>query len=166
MKILVAPDKFKHALAAPAAAEAIAVGVCDALPQAEIDCCPLADGGDGSGPILADGLGARTRHTTVCDPLARRMPALWWHIAGTNTALIEMAQASGLQRLSKSERTAVGSTSFGTGELIRDAIATGCDQVFLCIGGSASVDGGAGCLQALGWTLIDRRGSGIIEINR
>ncbi|MCH7871875.1 MAG: glycerate kinase [Planctomycetes bacterium] len=163
MKILVAPDKFKDALAAPAVAEAIAAGIRDALPDAEVDCCPLADGGDGSGPILAHALRATLRRTTVHDPLSRPIQASWWHIAGTNTALIEMAQASGLQRLAESERTAARATSFGTGQLIREAIAAGCARILLCIGGSASVDGGAGCLQALGWTLIDRRGNEITK---
>lgn len=161
MKLLICPDKFKDALDAPAAADAMAAGARDVQSDAEIDLCPLADGGEGSGPILASALAAVRQTCPVLDPLGRSRQADWWRQPKSKTAIIEMAEASGLHLLAPRERDAAQTSSFGTGQLIRAAIEAGCQRITLCVGGSATVDGGAGCLEALGWNLIDRNGNAL-----
>ncbi len=163
MKILIAPDKFKDALAAADVAAALAAGVRDAHPDADILLCPLADGGEGTGRLLASVLGATERVTVALDPLGRRRDARWWLIPAQQTAIIEMAEASGLALLDASERDALRTSSFGTGLLLHAAHEAGCRRVLLCVGGSATVDGGAGCLQALGWKFVDHSGGTITE---
>lgn len=158
MKILIAPDKFKHALDAAGVAAAIADGVRAVRPEAEIVVCPLGDGGEGTGRVLAKVLGATECAADVLDPLGREHTACWWQ-AEPNTALVEMAEASGLALLAPAERNALRTTSFGTGQMLRAALAAGCTRVLLCVGGSATVDGGAGCLQALGWKFFDHAGA-------
>lgn len=158
MRVLVAPDKFKDALDANAVSEAIAAGLRAANPSAEIVMCPLADGGEGTGVILARHLNAEMRSECVLDPLGRIRAASWWQTPDGRTAIVEMAEASGLALLRRHERDALRATSYGTGQLIAAARAAGCDEVLLTVGGSATMDGGAGCLQALGWQLIDADG--------
>lgn len=157
-RILIAPDKFKHALSAAAAADAMARGVRRARPDAHVEMLPLADGGEGSGAILAAALGAAERTARVRDALGRAVSARWWHIASERRGIVEMAEASGLWRFAAEERDALRASSFGTGELIAAALEAGCSEIVLCVGGSASVDGGAGCVQALGCTLLDENG--------
>ncbi len=164
MKILIAPDKFKDALDAQGVAEALAAGVRQACPSAEIVVCPMADGGEGTGRLLAEAAAAQQRTGRVRDPLGRERDARWWWDEQTATAIIEMAEASGLNLLTEAERDATRTTSYGTGQLIRAAIDAGARNVTLCVGGSATVDGGAGCLQALGWELIDQTGECIREL--
>ncbi len=173
MRFLVAPDKFKDALPAEAAAEAIAAGLRDALPAADVAGLPLADGGEGSGRLLARAIGATPRTARVLDPLGRPRHASWWHDAAGRRAIVELAEASGLALLAEQERSATRSTSFGTGQLLRAAADGDCREILLCVGGSATVDGGVGCLQALGWQFLTRgggvlaapaRGASLIEI--
>ncbi len=156
MRILIAPDKFKDALDAAAAAAAMAEGVRSACPDAALDLCPLGDGGEGTGRILAAALGAEQRTAEVLDPRGRVRVAHWWRARGAARgalAMVEMAEASGLVLLAAVERDPLETTSYGTGQLVREAIRAGCTRVLLCVGGSATVDGGAGCLQALGFEL-------------
>ena len=162
MKILIAPDKFKDALGAHDVAGALADGVRAADAGAEIVCCPLGDGGEGTGRLLAEALKAEARRVSVRDPLGRTRAAQWWLDRGSGAGIIEMAEASGLWLLAPDERDALRTTSFGTGQLMRAAIEAGCRRLTLCVGGSATVDGGAGCLQGLGWRLLDARG-GVID---
>ncbi len=161
MRILIAPDKFRHALDAAGVSAALAAGVRAARPDAELILCPLGDGGEGTGQVLAQTLGAVDRQTTVLDPLGRPHEAVWWWQEAQRLAIIEMAQASGLALLSDRERNPLRATSFGTGQLLRAAADAGAIRVLLCVGGSASVDGGAGCLQALGTCLLDENGKEI-----
>ena len=161
MRILLAPDKFKDALDAPGVAAALAAGVHDAQPDAQVVACPLADGGEGTGRLLAEVLGADERVATVLDPLARPRAARWWVCSARQTAIIELAEASGLALLAAGERDALRTTSFGTGQLLKAAAEAGCRQILLCVGGSATVDGGAGCLQTLGWVFTDHSGAAI-----
>jgi glycerate kinase len=154
VRVLIAPDKFKDALDAPAVAAALAAGVRDQEPHAEIDICPLGDGGEGTGRIWAEAWGADARRAEVVDPLGRPRSATWWWCAAKRTAIVEMAEASGLALLKPEERHALRTTSYGCGQLIAAAVAAGCSRILLCVGGSATVDGGAGCLQALGWQLL------------
>ncbi|MBU0639103.1 MAG: glycerate kinase [Planctomycetes bacterium] len=163
MKILIAPDKFKDALDAPAVAEALAAGARAALPDAEIVCCPLGDGGEGTGRLLASVRAAQERTAVVQDPIGRQRVAHWWLDVPGGHAIIEMAEASGLALLDDAERDALRTSSYGTGQLLLAAANAGCRRVTLCVGGSASVDGGAGCLQALGWELRDADGRALPE---
>ncbi len=157
MKILIAPDKFKDALDAREVAAALAAGARATQPQAEIVCCPLGDGGEGTGRLLAEALGAEPYTAEVLDPLARTRTAQWWLDRERVAGIVEMAEASGLWLLAPDERDASRTTSYGTGQLMRGAIEAGCRRLTLCVGGSATVDGGAGCLQGLGWKLLDSK---------
>lgn len=163
MKALIAPDKFKDALDATGVAEALAAGVHDARPEAEVVLCPLGDGGEGTGRLLASALQAQEQSAVVLDPLGRQREARWWLCPDRETAVVEMAEASGLALLEVAQRNALRTTSFGTGQLLRAAQEAGSRRVLLCVGGSATVDGGAGCLQALGWKFIDHSGATITE---
>lgn len=154
MKFLIAPDKFKDALDAPAAAAALAAGIRDARPEAELDLCPMADGGEGTGAILAGALDASPRTAAVHDPLFRPRTARWWRTAD-GVALLEMAEAAGLWLVPEVRRDPMRTSTYGVGELIRAALSEGCTALRVCAGGSATVDGGAGCLQALGWRMFD-----------
>jgi glycerate kinase len=163
VKVLIAPDKFRDALDAAEVAAALAAGVRDAQPDAQIALCPLGDGGEGTGRVLAAACGAQERVTTVLDPLGRGREARWWLSADRATGIVEMAEASGLALLAPRERDALRTTSYGTGQLLRAAQDAGAPRVLLCVGGSATVDGGAGCLQALGWRFVDGAGAEIVE---
>lgn len=154
MRVLIAPDKFKDTLTARDAAEAIRLGVLDVVPAAEIDICPMADGGEGSGELLADALDASARTASVLDPLGRAISARWWITNDAAIAIVEMAEATGLQLLGEAERDPIRSTSYGTGQLLACAIDAGAKEILLCVGGSATVDGGAAAIQALGGTLF------------
>jgi glycerate kinase len=159
VRILLAPDKFKDALDAPAVCDALAAGVAEALPAATIERCPMADGGEGSGRILAAALGACEHTARVLDAIGRERAARWWFAPQQDkTAIVELAEASGLYLLEPRQRRAAQTTSYGTGQLLAAAAAAGARRALLCVGGSATVDGGAGCLQALGWELLDEAG--------
>ncbi|MAY69999.1 MAG: glycerate kinase [Halomonas sp.] len=155
MNLLICPDSYKDALAASDAARAIAEGARRADPDITIDECPMADGGEGSLDALLGATGAEKRSVRVQDALGRPAEAAWgWH-PGSRTGYIELAEASGLQALSPSERTALDSTTHGVGELILAALDAGAERLLITLGGSATNDGGAGMLLALGARLLD-----------
>lgn len=158
MKILICPDSFKDALPAPAAARAIACGIRRLGEEIESIECPLADGGEGSLEALLAATGAERRTATVQDALGRPARAHWGWLAARRTAFVELAEASGIQALAPAERTALHSTTHGVGELIRAALDAGAEQLLLTLGGSATNDGGAGMLVALGARLLDGDG--------
>lgn len=157
-RILVAPNAFKGCLSAARAADAMARGARRAAPGAVIDRMPISDGGDGLMEVLLAHLGGRRVSLTVTGPLGRPRRAAYALLAGRREAVIEMAQASGLARLPPGELDALGATSFGTGELVADALRRGARRVLVGMGGAASNDGGAGAAQALGARLLDRAG--------
>jgi len=157
VKVLVAPDKFKHALSAAEAAEAIADGVVAACPTAHVIQRPLADGGEGAGAILAAALNAAERSLVVHDALGRPHRASWWLAAEDRTAVVELAQAAGLGLLAANERDPWRASTYGVGQLLAEA-AKAAARILLCVGGSATIDGGVGCLQAIGWQLLDACG--------
>jgi len=161
MKILIAPDSFKHSLSAVEAAQAMAGGIREVLPNAELILKPMADGGEGTLDTLLAATGAELRHSPVQDPLGRNIHARWGWLAESQTALVELAAASGLMRLKPDERDACRASSYGTGELIRAALNAGAVRILLGIGGSACVDGGSGLLQALGARLLNTQGTSI-----
>ncbi|CAN0566911.1 unnamed protein product [Ectocarpus sp. 12 AP-2014] len=158
MNVLLCPDSFKDSLNAQEAAAAMARGVHSAAPDAHIHVCPLADGGEGSLDALIAATGAERRQLEVQDALGRKRQAAWGWLSDQRTAFIELAEASGLQHLSASERTALHTSTFGVGELLRAALDQGAEKALLLLGGSASNDGGAGMLQALGARLLDQNG--------
>lgn len=161
MKIVIAPDSFKDSLGAAEVAEAIALGLQEAFPQAELVTCPMADGGEGTIDAILAALGGELRTATVSGPLGGHVTARWGWLADTRTAIIEMAEASGIQLVPIESRDACYSTTWGTGELISCALEAGAESIILAIGGSATNDGGAGMLQALGARLLDADGQSV-----
>ncbi|WP_299316543.1 glycerate kinase [uncultured Halomonas sp.] len=158
MKILICPDSFKDALPAAAAARAIACGIRRLGDGLQLIECPLADGGEGSLDALLAATGAERRSITVQDALGRPTRADWGWLPKRRTAFVELAEASGIQALAPEERTALHSTTHGVGELIRAALDAGAERLLLTLGGSATNDGGAGMLVALGARLRDGAG--------
>lgn len=156
MKIVLAFDKFKGSLDAARACELvreILPATHDAISK------PMADGGDGTAAVMHSALGGEWRTVHVTGPLPGSIVAaryLW--LPAARTAIIEMAAASGLALLRPEQRDPLRTTTFGTGELIRDAIALGAENIQLTIGGSATVEGGVGAAQALGWQFLDANG--------
>lgn len=160
MKIVIACDSFKGSLSSAKAGTAIADGIRRALPNADIKMHPIADGGEGTSATLVEGLHGTWTPVTVSDPLGRKIDTAYG-ILPDGTAVIEMAAAAGLPLLSPEERNPLYTTTYGVGEMIADAIRKGCRKFILGIGGSATNDGGVGCLQALGFTFTDASGVAI-----
>ncbi|MBO4878169.1 MAG: glycerate kinase [Ruminococcus sp.] len=157
MKAVIAIDSFKGSLTSPEAGNAAAEGIRRVFPDADIVIGPVADGGEGTADALVSGLNGQFAETEVTDPLGRRITARYG-ILPDNTAVIEMAAASGLPLLTDAERDPMHTTTYGTGELILDAVHRGCRSFIIGIGGSATNDGGIGCLQALGFGMLDVSG--------
>jgi glycerate kinase len=158
MKIVIAPDSFKDSLSAQGVADAIALGLAEVWPDAQLIKCPMADGGEGTVESILAACEGQLRRTTVRGPLGTAVDAAWGWLPQSHTAIIEMAEASGLQLVAPGKRDACTSSTFGTGELIRAALDAGAQRVILAIGGSATNDGGAGAMQALGVKLLDAQG--------
>lgn len=157
MKIVIAIDSFKGSLTSIEAGKAAADGISRVYPQAEISVYPLADGGEGTIEALVSGLGGVLRTVTVSDPLGRIISARYG-ILPDLTAVIEMASAAGITLLTETERNPMNTTTYGVGQLIADAVSQGCRNFIIGIGGSATNDGGIGCLQALGFGMLDSDG--------
>ena len=158
MKIVIAPDSFKDSLSAQGVADAIALGLAEVWPDAQLIKCPMADGGEGTVESVLAACDGELRRTDVRGPLGETVNAAWGWLPQNHTAIIEMAEASGLQLVPLDRRDACISSTFGTGELIRAALDAGAQRVILAIGGSATNDGGAGAMQALGVRLLDAQG--------
>ncbi|WP_367375554.1 glycerate kinase [Pseudomonas lini] len=155
MKIVIAPDSFKDSLSAQGVADAIALGLAEVWPGAHLLKCPMADGGEGTVESILAACDGELRRTHVRGPLGVTVDAAWGWLPHSHTAIIEMAEASGLQLVAPNLRDACTSSTYGTGELIRAALDAGAQRVILAIGGSATNDGGAGAMQALGVKLLD-----------
>ena len=162
MKIVIAPDSFKDSLNAQGVAEAIALGLADVWPDAQLLKCPMADGGEGTVESILAACDGELRRTPVRGPLGAMVEAAWGWLPQSRTAIIEMAEASGLQLVAPNLRDACTSSTYGTGELIRAALDAGAQRVILAIGGSATNDGGAGAMQALGVKLLDAQGQTLV----
>jgi glycerate kinase len=155
LRIVIAPDKFKGCLSALDVCQAIAVGLAHVDPTVEIDQCPIADGGEGTVAALVTATGGRLVHRRVTGPLPEmKVDATFGFLGDGTTAVIEMAAASGLALLSPQDRNPLNTTTFGTGELLNAAVDLGATHIILGIGGSATVDGGIGCAQACGHTIV------------
>lgn len=161
MKIVIAPDSFKESLSAAGVASALARGLRQALPAAEIRECPLGDGGEGTLDAVLAATGGEVREARVTGPLGEPVTARWGWLAEQRTAFVEMASASGLELVPRARRDVRVATSHGTGELLRAALDAGAERLVLAIGGSATNDGGAGVLQALGVRLLDGQGQAL-----
>ena len=160
MRVLVAPDKFRGTLTAQEAAAAVAGGWRRARPDDDLDVVPLADGGEGTLEALVAALSGETRSVAVTGPLGEQVEAPFGLAPSHDgiVGVVEMARASGLQLVPESRRDPKRTTTRGTGELILAACRSGATQVVVCIGGSATNDGGAGMAQALGVRLLDSQG--------
>lgn len=158
MKFVLAPDSFKESMTAKEAAEAMERGIKKVMPNAEFAQVPMADGGEGTVQSLVDATGGELIETEVTGPLGKRTKAVFGILGDKTTAVIEMASASGIQLVKKEERNPLYTTTYGTGELIKAALDKGVKRIFIGIGGSATNDGGAGMLQALGGKLLDKNG--------
>ena len=161
MKIVIASDSFKGSLTSVEVAQAATRGIKAVYPDCDVVAVNVADGGEGTIEAVVDALGGEIVHTTVSDPLGRPIQARYG-IAGKK-AIIEMAAASGLPLLSSEERNPWITSTYGTGEMIMDAIQRGCSQFLIGIGGSATNDAGTGMLQALGFKFYDFNGKEIID---
>lgn len=159
MKIIIAPDSFKGSISAIEAAEAIERGIKRSFPQAETIKAPIADGGEGTMDSLIMAAGGHKVEVQVIGPLGQIVDAAYGVLPSGNVAVIEMAQASGLTLIAADERNPLVATTYGTGELIKKALDDGCRSFILALGGSATNDGGAGMLQALGMHLLDESGN-------
>ena len=155
IKVIIAPQEFKGALSALAAAEAIERGVKAASPEAETVLVPVADGGDGTLDALVDGSGGEVFRSVVTGPLGQPLEARWGVMGDGQTAVIEMALASGLALVPPQRRNPGITTTRGTGEIIVEALARGFSRIVVGLGGSATNDGGAGMASALGVSFLD-----------
>ena len=156
MKIVVAPDSFKGSLTAVEVADAIEQGIREIFPEAEIVKIPMADGGDGTVQCLVTATGGKILKEKVTGPLGDEVLASYGILGDKKTAVIEMAEASGLTLVPENKRNPLITTTYGTGQLIKAALDQGCRKMIVGIGGSATNDGGAGMVQALGVKLLDK----------
>jgi len=156
MHILIASNAFKNSLPATAACKAIERGLKQSGLACSLQCFPIGDGGDGTAELIVKNGNGSFEELTATDPLRRKIKTSMGFIDLHQTAVIEMAEISGLKLLQDREKDPLHTTSFGTGELIRKALDKGARKIILCIGGSATVDGGCGILQALGIRFLDK----------
>ncbi len=158
MKVLVAPDSYKGSLKSPEVARALAAGVRDALPDAEVVELAVGDGGEGTLEALVAATGGKFAPHEVEGPLGALLSARLGLLGDGKTVFVEMAEAAGLSRVPPSQRDPFRASTFGVGQLLRAALETGRPRVLVGIGGSATNDGGAGMLRALGARLLDAEG--------
>ena len=157
MKVVIAVDSFKGSLSSLELGQLIENGIKKIYENAEVKKVPIADGGEGTVEALVEGTKGQFVNVKVHDPLMRLIDAKYG-IMGNNVAVIEMAEASGLPLLKPEERDLRKATTYGTGELIKDAIEKGCREFIIGIGGSATNDAGLGMMQALGYKFLDKDG--------
>lgn len=157
LQVLIAPDKFKGTLTASEAAHAIAAGWRKMRPNDTLSLVPISDGGDGFGPILGAGLGAKVRTLRAIDAAHRPVRSQWWWEAKTKTAVIELANVIGLAMLPRGKYHPFDLDTRGLGQLLLAARRAGARRGFIGIGGSATNDGGFGLARVLGWKFLDRR---------
>ena len=159
MKVVVAIDSLKGSLSSLEAGEAIKSGVLKAMPDAEVYVRPLADGGEGTVEALALGMGGELKTVEVTGPLGEKVNCLYGILEESKTAIVEMSGAAGITLVPDELKNPLHTTTYGVGEVIKDAIANGCRHFIVGIGGSATNDGGIGMLQALGYGILDKDGN-------
>ena len=158
MKVVAAVDSFKGSLSSLAAGEAVREGILSVYPDADVQVRPLADGGEGTVEALTLGMGGRLISVSVTGPLGDRVEAQYGILKDGRTAVVEMSAAAGITLVPEAKRNPMHTTTFGVGEILRDAIKKGCREFIVGIGGSATNDGGIGMLQALGYGFLDEKG--------
>ena len=159
MKVVVAIDSLKGSLSSLEAGEAIREGILKAIPEAEIFVRPLADGGEGTVEALTLGMGGKLKNVEVTGPLGEKVNCCYGMLEESKTAIIEMSGAAGITLVAEEMRNPLNTTTYGVGEVIKDAILNGCRHFIVGIGGSATNDGGIGMLQALGYGILDKNGN-------
>ncbi len=159
MKIVIAPDSFKESLSAKQAGEIIAKAIKKIIPRAQTLLFPMADGGEGTVESLIEATNGKKINTSAHDPLMRKKETFYGILGDNKTAVIEMATASGLHLLTNNERDPLKTTSYGTGELIKNALDNTCRKFIIGLGGSATCDAGVGMAQALGISFLDAEGN-------
>lgn len=163
-KIVIAPDSFKETLTAAEAAQAIELGLQEVLPETVIyDKVPMADGGEGTMQSLHDALGGTMKPVKATDALGRIIDAQYSFVEESKTAIIELAEASGLETIGLTKRNPLVTSTYGTGQLILSALNQGAQKIILGIGGSATNDGGTGMMKALGVKFLDDKGDNLPE---
>lgn len=158
MKVVIAIDSLKGSLSSMEAGYAICEGIKRAHSDAEVIVRPLADGGEGTVDALVAGMNGKEQTVIVADPLGRPISAVYGMIEESKIAIMEMSAAAGITLVTDEERNPLNTTTYGVGEMIKDAIEKGCREFIIGIGGSATNDGGIGMLQALGFGLLDEEG--------
>ena len=158
MRVIICPDKFKGSLSANEVCRAVAEGVLQVYPGAEVHSFPMADGGEGTCALLTEWHAGKQMELTVNGPLFTPVVARYGLSGDGHTAFIEMAEASGLTLLSPGERNPLVTSTYGTGELIADAVKHGVRNIILGLGGSATNDAGIGMASALGYIFCDASG--------
>lgn len=163
MKVVIAPDSYKGSLTAMEVANSIEEGIIKYNKNIEVVKVPMADGGEGTVQALVDATGGKIINLKVCDPLLREIDSFYGILGDGKTAIIEMAAASGLNLLHKNELNPLITSTYGTGQILNDAIEKGCRKIIVGLGGSATNDGGAGMLRALGIRFLNKEGRDIPE---
>lgn len=173
MKVVVAIDSLKGSLSSLEAGHAISEGIHKVFPKAEVTVRPLADGGEGTVEALTLGMNGHLEKVIVTGPLGRPVEAIYGILEKSKTAIMEMSASAGITLVDEQERNPLNTTTYGVGEMIKDAIEKGCRHFIMGIGGSATNDGGIGMLQALGYGILDKEGKqvsfgakGLKEIDR
>lgn len=166
MKIVVAIDSFKGSLTSLEAGEAVKKAALRLSRSTEVSVRPLADGGEGTVEALCSGLGGKLVSVSVTGPLGKKVNAEYCILPDGVTAVIEMAAAGGITLVPENERNPLSTTTFGVGEMIKDAIMKGCRRFIVGIGGSATNDGGMGMLSALGFQFLDAEGKMVDNCGR
>ncbi|MHA5123118.1 glycerate kinase [Oenococcus oeni] len=172
MKFVIAPDSFKGSLTAKEAADAVYEGLIRIFPKAKYEIIPMADGGEGTVQSLVDATRGNFKTVTVLNPLEKETKARYGLLGNRKTAVIEMAAASGIQFVNNETKNPLTTTTFGTGQMILDAMHQGAREIIIGIGGSATTDGGQGMAEALGAQFLDahnhpikRGGGGLSELD-
>jgi glycerate kinase len=164
MHILIAPNAFKNSLDASQVAASIEQGLKLSKLECTTTCFPIADGGDGTGSLIIESCKGKIIKKEVHDPLGRKIKSSFGLIDNGRTAVIEMADASGLRLLNQNELNPLKASSYGTGELIKFALDNGVSRIIIAMGGSATVDGGCGILSALGIKFLDEAGKRLLAV--
>jgi glycerate 2-kinase len=157
VRILIAPDKFKGTLSAREVADAIAAGLREILPEAEIEIVAMADGGEGTAEAISQALGGSWMECKAHDPLGRAIEARYGWVEDRKLAVMEMSEAAGMRRLKTTELNPEGATTFGVGEMISNASRRGAKEIIIGLGGSATNDGGFGMARALGFRFFETK---------
>ncbi|MCW5951315.1 MAG: glycerate kinase [Propionibacteriaceae bacterium] len=158
MRIIVAPDSFKESMSAVEAGAALEAGIRRVWPEADVTCLPMSDGGEGLVRVLTPALGGGLIEATVADCLGRPCRATYGWVPDQGLAVVEVAEAVGLQQVPVSERDPLRASTEGVGELLRAALDRGAIRIVVGLGGSATTDGGTGMLRALGMRFLDSAG--------